>query len=250
MQLVKPLTVLTSSSKPFHWTHSAQVALDELKRRFTSAPILRLPDRNLQYILEVDPSHYAIGAVLSQRESENHPVAFFSKTLSSAESNYPIGEKELLAMKLSLEHWRHLLKGTTLPILVYTDHSNLQYICKTLSTRQVRWTFFFDRFNFISTFRPGTKNGKADALSRLGDPPPAHQHPQSIIPESKLLATIVPLKEELLTAQKQDDLCSSLDADSEGFHYHNGLLYIPPTLRHKILQFSHDAPLAGHPGMN
>lgn len=168
--LVKPLTLLTSSLTPFRWGPPAQQAFELLKSKFTTAPILRLPDPSLQFTLEVDASDKAVGAVLSQKPDSTsplHPVAFFSKTLSPAEKNYPVGEKELLAIKLALENWRHLLEGTELPTIIYTDHSNLQYMqrCKTLSSRQMRWMIFFERFNYLLTYRPGTRNGKADALS-------------------------------------------------------------------------------------
>lgn len=39
-----------------------------------------------------------------------------------------IYNQELLAVKLVLEEWRHLLKGNKLPFLVWTDHKNLDYI--------------------------------------------------------------------------------------------------------------------------
>ena len=40
---------------------------------------------------------------------------------------------------------------------------------KTLSRRHTRWSLFFADFNFVLTYRPGSKNGKADALSRRSD---------------------------------------------------------------------------------
>ena len=43
------------------------------------------------------------------------------------EQNYPIYDREFLAIMHSLRNWSHLLKGTTIPVLVYTDHANLCY---------------------------------------------------------------------------------------------------------------------------
>ena len=90
--------------------------------------------------MEVDASQWALGAILSQSptpDSPLHPVAFLSKTLNTAECNYPIGEKELLAIKCALENWQHLIEGSLHPIMIYTDHRNLQYLKsnKTLSSR-------------------------------------------------------------------------------------------------------------------
>lgn len=60
-----------------------------------------------------------------------HPCAFMSKKLSSAERNYDIGDRELLAMKGALEEWHHWLEGAEQPFLVFTDHKNLEYIRTT-----------------------------------------------------------------------------------------------------------------------
>ncbi|KAI3354114.1 hypothetical protein L3Q82_018667 [Scortum barcoo] len=97
-----------------------------------------------------------------------HPCAFFSRRLSPAEKNYDIGNRELLAVKLALEEWRHWLEGSKQPFLVWTDHKNLEYIrsAKRLNSRQARWSLILTRFNFTLSYRPGSRNIKPDALSR------------------------------------------------------------------------------------
>ncbi|KAM3623773.1 uncharacterized protein V6R79_015393, partial [Siganus canaliculatus] len=128
-------------------------AFQLLKEKFTSAPILQVPDPNRQFVVEVDASDIGVGAVLSQRTQGDlklHPCAFFSRRLSQAERNYDIGNRELLAVKLALEEWRHWLEGAKTPFVVWTDHKNLEYIstAKRLNSRQARWALFFTRFNF------------------------------------------------------------------------------------------------------
>lgn len=73
------------------------------------------------------------------------------------------------AVKLALEKWRHWLEGSSQPFLVLTDHKNLEnlHTAKRLNPRQSRWALFFTRFNFTWSYRPESKNGKADALSCL-----------------------------------------------------------------------------------
>ncbi len=119
-------------------------------------------------------------------------AAFFSRKLSPAECNYDIGNRELLAIKLALEEWRHWLEGAKHPFTVLTDHKNLQYLreAKRLNPRQARWALFFTRFKFKITYHPGPKNIKADAKSRLHAPEEEEDPPNFIIPESMFVCPI------------------------------------------------------------
>ncbi|XP_035490147.1 uncharacterized protein LOC118310907 [Scophthalmus maximus] len=121
-----------------------------------------------------------------------HPCAFFSRRLTPAERNYDIGNRELLAVKLALEEWRHWLEGTKQPFLVWTDHKNLEYLqsAKRLNSRQARWSLFLTRFNFSLSYRPGFHNVKPDALSRQflekeePDSPRPSSRPRTWLPPS------------------------------------------------------------------
>ncbi|KAH6582550.1 hypothetical protein BASA61_008449 [Batrachochytrium salamandrivorans] len=67
----------------------------------------------LPFILETDASDYAISGVLSQYDDSNtlRPIAFYARQMNSAEQNYEIYDKELLAVVESFKHWRHFLQG-------------------------------------------------------------------------------------------------------------------------------------------
>ncbi len=156
-----PLTsMLRRKPKSLSWNPEAQAALKRLKETFCTTPILTHPDPQLPFVIEVDASTTSVGAVLSQHHGEPprlHPCAYFSKKLTPAEQNYDIGNRELLAIKLALEEWRHWLEGAQHPFEVITDHKNLEYIrsAKRLNPRQARWALFFTRFLFTITYRPG-----------------------------------------------------------------------------------------------
>ncbi len=119
------------STSRLTWSAEALLAFQELKTRFTSTPILHHPDPIIPFVVEVDASNTGstgIGAVLSQRQGDPakmFPCAFFSRKLSSAERNYDVGNRELLAMKAAIEEWRHWLEGAEHPFTVLTDHKNL-----------------------------------------------------------------------------------------------------------------------------
>ncbi|XP_053499602.1 uncharacterized protein LOC128619445 [Ictalurus furcatus] len=185
--IANPLTsLLKGKPKRLSWNSSAQSAFDKLKKAFTTAPIIKHPDPSRPFIVEVDASETGVGAILSQRFGEKpklHLVAFFSRKLSPAERNYDVGNRELLAIKLALEEWRHWLEGATHQFVIFTDHKNLEYLrtAKRLTPRQARWALFFTRFHFTLSYRPGSKNTKADALSRLDHTERVNKHEEYII---------------------------------------------------------------------
>lgn len=75
-----------------------------------------------------------------QRMTRSSIPVFLSHKLSHTECNYDVGDIELLEVKLALEEWLHWLEGTKEPLLVWTDHKNLEYIrsAKCLNPRQAR----------------------------------------------------------------------------------------------------------------
>uniref|UniRef100_A0A803K1K2 Gypsy retrotransposon integrase-like protein 1 n=1 Tax=Xenopus tropicalis TaxID=8364 RepID=A0A803K1K2_XENTR len=244
--IVAPITNLTKKgADPSIWPPEAVQAFETLKKEFSSAPILRPPDSALPFIVEVDASEVGAGAVLSQRHpitNKMHPCAFFSRKFSPAEINYDIGNRELLAVKLAFEEWRHLLEGAKHLVTVYTDHKNLLYIesAKRLNPRQARWALFFSRFNFSLTFKPGSKNTKADALSRSFD---------SVSSDSSECTPIIP--REIIVATLRSDLSSLLSPlqSSAPAETPSGKWFVPEVLREQVLREAHDSRMAGHPGI-
>ena len=75
-------------------------------------------DHTKQAILETDSSDFVTGGTLSQigNDSKLHPVAYYSRKMLPAESNYEIYDKELLAIINCLETWRPELEFTSIPI--------------------------------------------------------------------------------------------------------------------------------------
>jgi hypothetical protein len=115
-QVAAPITsLLKGGPVRLQWSAEADRAFSLLRALFTSAPLLAHPDPSLAFIVEVDVSEAGIGAVLSQRSGtppKVRPCAFFSKKLSTAERNYDVGDRELLAVAKALKAWRHWLEGS------------------------------------------------------------------------------------------------------------------------------------------
>ncbi|KAK3543192.1 hypothetical protein QTP70_012302 [Hemibagrus guttatus] len=245
--LTSPLTnLLRNKPKSLTWNPAATQAFNTLKTTFTTAPLLVHPDPELPFIVEVDTSTTGVGAVLSQQQESPRtlrPCAFFSQKLSPAEVNYDIGNRELLAIKLVLEEWRHWLEGAKHPFVVVTDHKNLEYLraAKRLNPRQARWALFFTRFHFTISYRPGSKNVKADALSRLHGWDETSDEPEPILPE-KLFASPISWSEETLPEP------SAPTNTPPGCP--QGLRFIPRAQRNELIHSTHTSLGTGHPGIH
>ena len=88
--------------------------------------------------------------------------------MTPAECNYPIHDKELLAVVAATKEWHSDLRSTR-KFEVVTDHKNLEYFQKKqrLSERQVRWVEHLEGLPlFYIQHRPGKLNAASDALSR------------------------------------------------------------------------------------
>ena len=137
-----PTNVLTRKDIKQQWGREQQQAFDELKRIFTTRPVLAAPDLDKKFKVEADASNYATGRVLSVKCPDRmwRLVVFISKSLSDMERNYEIHDKEMLVVVRCLEAWRHFLEGITTKFKIWTDHKNLEYLMKAqkLNRRQAR----------------------------------------------------------------------------------------------------------------
>ena len=243
--VAEPISALTKKGKgTFVWSPKADRAFCELKARFSSAPILVLPDPSRSFIVEVDASEVGVGAILSQRATDGkiHPCAFYSHRLTPTESRYDVGDRELLAVKMALEEWRHWLEGAQHPFLVWTDHRNLEYlqVAKHLNPRQSRWSLFFSRFDFTLSYRPGSKNVKPDALSRQFSPAKRDGEERPVISASRIVASIQWGIEAKVRRAQQDEPGPD--------RVRPRCLFVPRSVRSEVLQWGHASHITAHPG--
>jgi hypothetical protein len=138
-----------------------------------------------------------------------HPISYHSRNICAAEINYEIHDKELLAVVDSFKIWRGYLEGALPTVLVYTDHQNLEYLTTTqvLNRRQAHWAQKLPGIDFKICYRPGSQNGKPDALSRRLE----YRAPKGGIEEQPI--ETVPLKKHFET--KIDSLYTKTDYKEE-----------------------------------
>jgi hypothetical protein len=175
-----PLTKLTEKDCDVifpAWTPTHQAAFDKIKDLVVSCDCLTTIDYNKlddhKIFVSTDASDLGSGAVLSfgMTFETSRPVGFESKSFKWAELNYPVHEKELLAIVWALEKWRVDLIGV--PFTVLTDHRTLECFQtqKHLSRRQARWMEFLQQYDFNIVYLRGEENVAADALSRIPHSP-------------------------------------------------------------------------------
>ncbi|KAF1319763.1 Pol protein, partial [Globisporangium splendens] len=260
---VRPLTHLLKKDVEWDWTNDVMNAFIDVKESLVRAPVLALPDHTKAFSVVCDASDFAIGCALMQKDDDGHErvVSYQSRLLKAAEKNYPVHDKELLAIKYALLKFRVHLLGAT-PFVVYTDHASLRTAINSphLSQRMARWLAFFSEFNFRVEYKPGKENVLADALSRRPD------YESSVDDSSDALClertpdlmhlsisrVQTKLKDNIQSLYAKDDECRLLIAHFDGsskeslpaklesklarFSYHDGLLW------HRLSNFDYPLP--------
>jgi hypothetical protein len=271
-----PLTELTKKDVKFQWEETHRKAFQKLIDLFTAGPVLIHFDPEKPSTVEADASDYAVGACLLQPDENGklHPVAYFSRKLTGPELNYEIHDKELLAIVEACREWKVYLCGAKHEVQVFTDHKNLTCFTttKVLNRRQVRWSETLSELNLRISYRKGSENGRADALSRRADYELTdsdrvsgailrQDKDGSLIYNRSFAATIKlssdTWKEEIQQAQKGTAKAMGFeprehpeDSLEEGLMMRNGLVLVPNNLITEVIRQNHDDPTSGHTGVD
>ena len=156
-------------SRP-QWTGELETDFNKLKQALAAVSQLIHWHPYAETSLVVDASDVAVGAVLQQKIGGAwQPYGFFSKKLKPAETRYSTFGRELLAIYLTIKHFRYLLEGR--PSYVLTDHKPLTFVFNQNSDkytpRETRQLAYITEFTTDIRHIQGKDNTAADALSRL-----------------------------------------------------------------------------------
>ena len=203
---VAPLRVLLKQGTPFEWTSEHEAVFLDLKAEIGTKPKLHAftCSGDVPTILTTDASQYGLGAVLSQVvNGKENVIAFISRTLSEAEKNYSVIEKEMLAGYWASLRLRSFLWGR--PYIFRTDHKPLVHILTTkgastdrTSQRINKWSSRLLEYNFTATYVPGANNIAADCLSRLPIPANPAEYCDDM-PEDESIAQIQDTTDGVIT---------------------------------------------------
>ena len=173
--ILQPLHSLLSAhptrpkSSPLTWTSAAEHAFTATKTALSDASLLSHPHPTAEVCLMTDASLTGVGGALQQQiDGAWQPLAFFSRKLTPTQQRYRTFGRELLAIYLSVRHFRPFLEGRAYHVA--TDHralaSALPCNADRYSPREVRHLQFISEFTTDIRYVPGFSNDAADALSR------------------------------------------------------------------------------------
>jgi len=113
-----------------------------------------------------DASDVANGACLFQVvDGLEHPICYLGKKLSKHQRNYSTVEKEAFGLLFATRAFSVYFGSS--PVVVYTDHSPLQFLQRMSNYNQklLRWNLESQEYNLIIKHRSGRDNILPDLLS-------------------------------------------------------------------------------------
>ncbi|MBW0518801.1 hypothetical protein O181_058516 [Austropuccinia psidii MF-1] len=244
-------------------TQERMEAYEKIKKAFTEAPLLLIPDWNIPFKLYIDACGDGLGAALHQVQIIDYkptegPVYYISRPIKPTESRFGASQMELLCLLWALEKIHYYLDGSVFEVITDCDAVKSRLNMKTPNRHMLRWKIAIEEYrgNMTIVHKSGNIHKNADGLSRW-----ALENNPDNLPYEPLEAELqIPIEginitdigteffEEVREFYKQDKnfhiLTSSLDKDckdtslvnaldevwkisySEGrFHLFDGIIY-------------------------
>ena len=167
-ELAEPLYQLLRKNAKFVWSTEQTKAVEDLKNKLSSAPIVKFPNYDLPFVIYTDAFNVGLDAILMQPDGDVlHPIAYAFKSLEKVQRNYSTTKKEALALLFSVEQFRHMILCHETH--VYTDHKPLHGALQRPTKDQClqRWAALLQEYDVTFRYVEGKNNAFADILSRI-----------------------------------------------------------------------------------
>ncbi|XP_037817836.1 uncharacterized protein K02A2.6-like [Lucilia sericata] len=259
-----PLRQLLQKNSTFYWSSNCEASFIKLKNIISSDQVLMPFDPELPVIVACDASPTGIAGVLSHIVNGiERPVAYASRSLSTAERNYSHIDREALSIVFTLNHFFNYLYGRKFQLItdnrpltrIFHQHNKMPAIT---SARLLRYAEFLSSFNYEIVFQKGSEHIHADCLSRATQPQEKLSTDKLINEEVNELCFESMNAEILATETAKDPEVSKIlsdllsgDDDEGKYTLDNGVIFkgqrvlIPKSLQSIILQELHHT----HPGI-
>ena len=158
----------------WQWTNSEEKPFQASKDLLTSDALLVHFNPDFDLLLMCDASSYEIGAVLAHRmpDRSERPIGYASRSLSAAQCNYSLLEREALALVFGVKRFHSFLYVHHFELVTY--HQSLLALlhehCQTSAQASAhirRWLLLLSAYEYKFTFQKTQEHQNADALSRL-----------------------------------------------------------------------------------
>jgi transposase InsO family protein len=248
--IAKPLYDLLKSNSEFRWNDHALDSFTVLKEKLISEPVLTIYSPSAETELHCDASANGFGSVLLQKQQDGkfHPICYFSKRTTPAESKYHSFELEALAIVYSLERFRVYLQGIRFKIVTDCNSLKLTLERKEVNPRILRWSLILRNYDYVLEHRSADRMKHADALSRncgilIIEENSVERNLQIL---QGLDEKIEVIKQKLeLSEDKLFELNNGLIYRKQG---ENLLFYVPKSMEYNVISDSHN--VMGHQGVN
>ena len=164
------LRAMLKKDNVFHWEEQQTRSFQKIKDLIAKAnnTPLRYYDRTLPVTVQADTSLRGLRACLIQQHNgKDQPIAFASKSLMDAETQYTNIERELLAIVFPCQHLSTYLLGRS--FIAESDHKPLEMIAiknlANVSPCLQRMLLELQRYDVTIKYRPGVEMQLAVPLS-------------------------------------------------------------------------------------
>lgn len=154
------------------WTTETNEAFEKCRVSLKNAVTLTHPLEGVPLALMTDASDSCVGGVVQQWDGKAwRPLGFYSKKLSDTQVKYSTYDRELLAIFMSVQHFRNMIEGRQL--IIFTDHKPLTFAFTKQTdsgkevARRVRQLSYISEFSTDIRHVKGDLNIVADTLSRV-----------------------------------------------------------------------------------
>jgi hypothetical protein len=157
------ITALQKKGVKFTWTSECEERFQKLKYLLTHAPVLKIANPDIDFLVCTDACKEGLGGVLMQKGCV---ICYESRKLNEHEINHVTRDLELATIVHALKMWSHYLLGRRFVLM--TDHCGLRHLFDQpkLNARQARWMALLSEFDFKIKHIKGKENRVVDALSR------------------------------------------------------------------------------------
>ncbi|XP_051545274.1 uncharacterized protein K02A2.6-like [Myxocyprinus asiaticus] len=172
--ILEPLHHLLDQSATWQWGAKRKMVYAQAKQLLQTDKVLVHYDEKKPLAVVCDTSPYGLGALLfhMERDGQERPLCFASRTMTTTERNYAQIDKKALAVVFAVRKFHQYLAGRH--FMIFTDHKpmlGLLHHSKPMpaifSPRMLRWSLIIGAYDYELCYRPGKHMGNADALSRI-----------------------------------------------------------------------------------